>query len=181
MPEYLSRHGTKPASGKRCGRRGPSPVADGAKSAAGTVNHGDDRRDEHRGQDHQKDSGCAEVLRHGFTHISAKADGIGPDANVESRPEGAAHAPLVIWLCLNCLEVQRRARLPIGQFSSPKGGTSARATVSKRHGRPGWAEDGEIAATKVYAMRTLASGRTNNSLTGSDQIRPGSAAQTWVG
>src|ERR1700752_1913272 len=94
MPEYLSRHGTKPASGKRCGRRRPSPVADGAKSAAGTVNRGDDCRDEHWGQDHQKDSGCAEVLRHGFTHISAKADGIGPDANMEeARPKGADRAP----------------------------------------------------------------------------------------
>jgi hypothetical protein len=101
------------ALGERRLERGPTPGRHGASCGAGLMNQGDDRREEHRGKDHKKDEEREQILGHLLlTFLSER--GAGGDLN---RCDPVSP---------KCLETEPHPPLPIGRFSSAKGGKSTR-------------------------------------------------------
>jgi hypothetical protein len=81
------------------------------------VDYGDERRDERRGHDQEEEGECGEELRHGFGS-RFRSVGLGPESDDASRPA------CVMLLFSQCGHVPPGARLLIGRFSSPEGGSS---------------------------------------------------------
>ena len=111
------------ALGERRLERGPTPGSDGASGDAGLMNQGDDRRQEHRGKDHEKDEEREQILGHLLLTFRSERGG-GGDLN---RCDPVSP---------KCLEIEPHRPLPIGRFSSAEGGKSTWRRCRIRRRRP---------------------------------------------
>lgn len=140
------------ALGDRRLERSPTPQRGGANSAAGQMNHGDDRWEQHRGKDHENEEDREQILGHLFVTFLSEWGG-NRDLNI---------CDLVFP---KCLESGRHPPLPIGPFSSAERGKSTQWAVSNHRHRPTApvGEDVRRERRRPDGMAVVPTGRTTAS------------------